>query len=135
MFADRYQNSAIVGPFNSDGDATNVVMKAQGAIAIEEVYVVNTTATATHATNYITMKLLNLGTDATGTTVIATASTSQTGGSAIVAHVPFTLSVTAANKVVNDGEIIAFVRDEATTDAAALAACTIVISYVQVGAP
>lgn len=88
---------------------------------------------ATHATAYITMKLINLGTDATGTTVIATASTSQTGGSAVAANVAFPLTITAANATVADGETLAFVRDEATTDASTSSNTVVVVRYIPVG--
>lgn len=135
MFGDRMQQTVVLGPFNSDGDETRAIMRAQGAIIIDDVYMFNTAAIATHATNYITFKLVNMGTDSAGTTVIATASTSQTGGSAMVAHVPEAMTITAANKSVADGEIIAYQRDEENTDASAVAGFSIVVSYTHVGAP
>lgn len=132
-FGDRYWNTVTLGPFNSDGNATNAVGRARGACIIKGVDVYNTANVATHATNYVTMRLLNLGTDASGTTVVATASTSQTGGSAVTAHVPFPLTVTAANATLADGEVFAFVRAEQNTDAANLAGCTVNVHLQEIG--
>ena len=97
--------------------------------------VFNSANLATHATNYVTFKLINLGTDASGTTVIATASTSQTTGSAMAANVAFPLSVSAANKLVADGETLGFIYDESTTDVANSQVINVVVRYTQVGAP
>lgn len=115
-------------------DATRAIGRAAGICHIESVDVFNGLALATHATNYLTLKLINLGTDAQGTTVIATASTSQTGGSAMAANVAFPLTITAANKVVASGEAIGFVYDEATTDVANSQPINVVVRYTQVGA-
>ena len=130
-FGDRYWETVALGPFNSDGDETRAVARVSGKAIVKSIDVFNTTAT--HATNYITYTLVNLGTDASGTTVIATASTSQTGGSAIAAHVAFPLTITAANAAVAAGDTLGFVRDEANTNAAALAACTVVVKYQNIG--
>ena len=135
MFADRYWQRMSIGPFSSDGDATNALGRMEGAAIVQQVDVYSTVAVATHATNYVTMSLVNLGTAGAGTTVIATASTSQTGGAAVAAHVPFPLTITAANAAVADGATLGFVRDEATTDADPLSACTVVVRYQSVGAP
>jgi hypothetical protein len=97
--------------------------------------VFNASAAATHATNYITFKLINLGTDAQGTTVIATASTSQTTGSAMAAHVAFPLTITASAATVTDGQTLGFIYDESTTDVANTQAIAVVVKYTQVGAP
>jgi hypothetical protein len=97
--------------------------------------VFNAANLATHATNYVTFKLINLGTDASGTTVVASASTSQTGGSAMTANLAFPLSITAANKSFADGESIGFIYDEATTDVANSQIINVVVRYTQVGAP
>lgn len=133
MFGDRQQFTVSCGPFTSDGDENIVLCRAEGAMLVKGVDVFGSAAVATHATNYITLKLVNLGTNATGTTVIATASTSQTGGSAIAADIAFPLTVTAANATVADGETLAFVRDEATTDASTIAKCRCVVHYIPVG--
>lgn len=132
-FGDRKQEIVACGPFTSDGDENVVMARAEGAALIKSVDVFASASVATHATNYITLKLVNLGTDGTGTTVIASASTSQTGGSAIAADTAFPLAITAAAATVADGEAFAFVRDEATTDASTLARCRCVVRYITVG--
>lgn len=133
-FGDRKQEIVSCGPFTSDGDANVVMCRAEGGMLVKSVDVFGSAAVATHATNYITLKLVNLGTDATGTTVVATASTSQTGGSAIAADIAFPLTITAANATIADGETLAFVRDEATTDASTIANCRCVVRYHSIGA-
>lgn len=134
MFADRYQH-ALTFQETLSADATRAIGRAEGICHIEAVDVFNASTLATHATNYVTFKLINLGTDASGTTVIASASTSQTGGSAMTANLAFPLTVTAANKVVADGESIGFIYDEATTDVANNHVINVVVRYTQVGAP
>lgn len=132
-FGERHQNTYKIGPFDSDGDATHALGAVDGQQRVVSVDVFNTANVATHATNYVTMNLLNLDTDASGTDVIATASTSQTGGSAVTAHVPFSLSITAANATLTDGQVIGFERAEENTDASNLAGCTVIVRTVQEG--
>lgn len=134
MFADRYQ-VPITFQETFSADATRAIGRAEGAVRIDAVDVFNSTNLATHATNYVTFKLINLGTDATGTTVIATASTSQTTGSAMTANVAFPLTVTAANATVADAETIGFIYDESTTDVANSQIINVVVRYTQLGAP
>jgi hypothetical protein len=134
MFADRYQIPITFQEVIS-ADATRNIGRAQGDIRIESVDVFNSAALATHATNYVTFQLINLGTAAAGTTVIATASTSQTTGSAMAANEAFPLVITAANAVVSNGEGIGFVYNEATTDVANSQVINVVVHYTQVGAP
>jgi hypothetical protein len=134
MFNDRVQHAISFQEVLS-ADATRAIARAEGAAVIESVDVFNGANLATHATNYVTFKLINLGTDATGTTVIASASTSQTGGTAMTANLAFPLSITAANKNIADGESIGFIYDEATTDVANTQSINVVVRYLQVGAP
>lgn len=134
MFAERYQIPITYNEVLS-ADATRVIARAAGGMRVEAVDVFNSSAVATHATNYITFKIINLGTDAQGTTVIATASTSQTTGSAMVANVAFPLTITAAAASLTDGQTLGFVYDEATTDVANSHAITVVVRYVQTGTP
>lgn len=134
MFGDRYQHAfSIYGDFSVD--ATRAIARAEGIQHVVAVDVFNSAALATHATNYVTLKLVNLGTDGAGTTVIASASTSQTTGAAMAANVAFPLTITEANKVVADGETLGFIYDEATTDVANNQLLTVVVRTVQVGAP
>lgn len=132
MFADRYQ-IPITFQETLSADATRALARAEGAMRVDSVDVYNASNLATHATNYVTFKLINLGTDAQGTTVIATASTSQTTGSAMTANVAFPLTVTAANAVIADGETLGFVYDEATTDVANNHVINVVVRYTQTG--
>jgi hypothetical protein len=134
MFADRYQIPITFQEIFS-ADATRNIGRAQGAIKIESVDVFNSAALATHATNYVTFKLINLGAAAAGTTVIATASTSQTTGSAMAANTAFPLTIDSANAVMADGDGIGFVYDESTTDVANSQVINVVVHYTQVGAP
>lgn len=134
MFGDRYQHAfSIYADFSAD--ATRAIARAEGIQHVVAVDVFNSAALATHATNYVTLKLVNLGTDGAGTTVIASASTSQTTGAAMAANVAFPLTITEANKVVADGETLGFIYDEATTDVANNQLLTVVVRTVQVGAP
>lgn len=133
MFNDRNSKNLIYAEVLS-ADATRAIARANGAAIVESCDMFNGLALATHATNYVTFKLINLGTDGAGTTVIASASTSQTGGSAMVANKAFPLTVTAANKVVSDGEAIGFIYDETTTDVANSQPITVAVRYTQVGA-
>lgn len=133
MFADRHQ-PVVTFQETLSADATRAIARAEGACQIKSVDVFNSTNLATHATNYVTFKLINLGTDASGTTVIASASTSQTGGSAMAANVAFPLTVTAAAAAVADGETIGFVYDESTTDVANSQVINVAVRYQQVGA-
>src|SRR5688572_25870543 len=134
MFGDRIQE--VIG-FSEvlSADATRALARANGAVRIESADVFNGSALATHATNYVTLKIVNLGTDGAGTTVIASASTSQTGGSAMSANKAFPLTVTAANRNVADGETIGFIYDEATTDVANSHPITVAVRFTRVGAP
>ena len=134
MFADRYPIPVRHYEVLS-ADATRVLARASGAQVVSAVDVFNGSNLATHATNYVTFKIINMGTDASGTTVIASASTSQTGGSAMTADVAFPLTITAAAAAVASGEVIGFVYDEATTDVANNHAITVVVRTLQVGAP
>lgn len=115
-------------------DATRAICRAPGALIVDSCDVFNSSAVATHATNYVTFELINLGTDGVGTTVIATASTSQTSGSAMVANKPFPLTITAANAAVAAGETVGFIYNESTTDFANSQAINVVVRYTQVGA-
>ena len=116
-------------------DATRAIARASGTTLVTAVDVFNGSSLATHATNYVTFKLINLGTDAQGTTVIASASTSQTGGSAMTANLAFPLTITAANASVANGESIGFIYDEATTDVANNHPISVVVKLLPVGAP
>jgi hypothetical protein len=133
MFNDRNQHLVTFQEVLS-ADATRSLARAEGASVIESVDVFNSANLATHATNYVTFKLINLGTDAAGTTVIASASTSQTGGTAMAANLAFPLTITAANKLVADGEAIGFIYDESTTDVANSQVINVAVRYTQVGA-
>jgi hypothetical protein len=133
MFSDRNQHQVTFQETIS-ADATRAIARANGSIIVEGVDVYNSANLATHATNYVTFKLINLGTDATGTTVIATASTSQTGGSAMTANLAFPLTVTAAAQAMTNGQQIGFIYDEATTDVANSQVINVVVRYTQVGA-
>ena len=133
-FGDRYHQSFQLMETLS-ADATRAIGRADGAIVVTACDVFNASNLATHATNYVTFKLINLGTDGAGTTVIATASTSQTTGSAMTAHKAFPLTVTAANKTVAAGETVGFIYDEATTDVANSHVINVVVRYQQAGAP
>lgn len=134
MFNERSQKKLVYCEVLS-ADATRAIARADGAAIVESVDVFNGLALATHATNYVTFKLINLGTDGQGTTVVASASTSQTGGSAMTANKAFPLTVTAANKNFADGETIGFIYDETTTDVANSQPITVTVRYTQVGAP
>jgi len=135
MFADRYKFVMGLGPFNCDGAASTIPIGAsKGTIVVDAVEIYNSASLATHATQYITLKLVNLGTAGTGTTVVASASTSQTGGSAITANKVWPLTVTSANATFTDEQVLGFVRNEAHTDAGALAACVVKVYYTQVAA-
>jgi hypothetical protein len=134
MFADRLKAKFVLQESFS-ADATRALGRANGDILIESVDVFNYTNLATSATNYVTLKLINLGTDAQGTTVIASASTSQTTGSAMAANVAFPLTVVAAAKLVSSGQTIGFIYDESSTDVANGHVLNVVVNYQQVGAP
>lgn len=132
MFGDRYRESISFQEVLS-ADATRAIARADGACLVEAVDVFNGANLATHATNFVTFKVINLGTDGAGTTVIAQASTSQTGGSAMTANKAFPLTITAANKSVADGEAIGFIYDEATTDVANSQSINVVVRVMKVG--
>jgi hypothetical protein len=134
MFADRYQ-SMIRGEWTFSADGTKVLAPIEGGAVINNVRVFNASTLATHATNYVTFKLINMGTDAAGTTVIATASTSQTGGAAMAANVAFPLTITTANAAITDNSVLGFIYDESTTDVADNHAITVVVHYTPTQAP
>lgn len=134
MFGDRTRDALqFIESFSAD--ATRALGRADGACIVTACDVFNASALATHATNYVTFKLINLGTDGQGTTVIATASTSQTTGSAMVAHKAFPLTVVAAAAPVAAGETIGFIYDESTTDVANSHVINVVVRTQPVGAP
>lgn len=134
MFGDRIQEILGINEVIS-ADATRAMGRMNGAAIVQSADVFNGSALATHATNYVTFKIINLGTDGSGTTVIASASTSQTGGSAMVANQAFPLTIVAAAQAVADGEAIGFVYDEATTDVANNHPITATVKFTRVGAP
>lgn len=131
-FADRYQQ-VLRGEWTFSADGTKVVGPIEGGGVIKNVRVFNASTLATHATDYVTFKLINMGTNAAGTTVIATASTSQTGGSAMAANVAFPLTITAAAATVADNEVLGLIYDEATTTVADNHAITVVVHYIPTG--
>jgi hypothetical protein len=134
MFADRFRHTLTFQETIS-ADATRAIGRVAGAQIVNAVDVYNSANLATHATNYVTFKLINMGTDAAGTTVIATASTSQTTGAAMAANTPFPLTITAAAAAVADNEIIGFIYDEATTDVANSQVINVTVEMTPVGAP
>ena len=134
MFAERYQ-VPVTWQETLSADATRAIARAEGDVRIESCDVFNASALATSATNYVTFKLINLGTDGQGTTVIASASTSQTTGAAMVAHKAFPLTVVAAAAGVADGETVGFIYDESTTDVANSHVINVVYRYTQTGTP
>lgn len=134
MFSDRIRTPLVLAATLS-ADATRAIARAAGACLVKAVDVFNSAALATHATNYVTFKVINLGTDGSGTTVIASASTSQTGGSAMVANQAFPLTIVAGAAAVADGEAIGFIYDEATTDVADSQVLQVVVRTQPVGAP
>ncbi len=134
MFADRIL-VPVTFQETLSADATRAIARASGDSIVTAVDVFNGSNLATHATNYVTFKLINLGTDGQGTTVIATASTSQTTGSAMTANVAFPLTITAANKLVSDGQTLGFIYDESTTDVANSHAINVVVKLLPVGSP
>lgn len=129
MFADRYKG-LITYENTYSADATNILGRIEGGVRITDAYVFNGSNLATHATNYVTFSLINMGTDASGTTVIATASTSQTTGSSMTAHVAFPLTVTAAAADVTDGQVLGFVYNESTTDVANNHVISVSVNYI-----
>lgn len=133
-FGDRIRRE-FEGVYTFSADGTKVLGRADGAEIITGCDVFNASALATHATNYVEFKLINMGADGAGTTVIASASTSQTGGSAMTANVAFPLSVVAAAKEVADGDAIGIIYDEATTNVADNHELRIVVRRQPVGAP
>lgn len=137
MFGDWKQTPLGAGPFAFTANTTGVTMAigaVEGTSRVESVHVLNSAAIGTNATNYVTFSLLNIGTAGTGTTVIATASTSQTGGSAVVANKPFALSITAANASVGDGSVLGLKVLHSTTDASAVAMGRVQCWVTQTGA-
>jgi len=134
MFGDRIQ-PVITFQETLSADATRAIARVPQDTRVVGVDVFNSTNLATHATVYLTCKLINLGTDGSGTTVIASASTSQTGGSAMSANVAFPLTVTAANATLTAGQTIGFIYDESTTDLANSAVINVAVRTVAVGPP
>lgn len=134
MFGDR-QVKTVALQETLSADATRAVARVMQDVDVIGVDVFNASALATHATNYVTFKVINMGTDGTGTTVIASASTSQTGGSAMSANVAFPLSVVAAAKEVTSGQQIGFIYDESTTDVANSHVINVVVHMKPKGAP
>lgn len=137
MFADRNWIPYGAGPYNftaSTAGVTMAVAPIEGAAIVKSVAVLNSANIATHATNYVTFQLINLGTAGTGTTVVATASTSQTGGSAVTANKPFALTITSANAEVTDGQVLGLKVTHATTDASAVAMGRVVVYVTPTGA-
>lgn len=90
---------------------------------VQAVYFSSKDATATHASNHLSMTLVNLGQAGAGTTdiIAATAanSTNSTGGSAIAANTKraLTLHSTAANLSVTEGDRLKFLSTAAGTTA------------------
>jgi hypothetical protein len=132
MFGDRKKNVVTLSEVIS-ADVTRALCRADGEIVVTSADVFNGSNLATHATNYVTFKIVNLGTDGAGTTVIATASTSQTTGSAMTANKAFPLTVTAAAATLTDGQGLGFIYDESTTDVANSHGITVAVRYHQVG--
>lgn len=135
MFADRYRFILCGGPWTFSADGTKVVGPVVSTTQIIGCDIFNASALATHATNYVTFKLINMGTDASGTTVVATASTSQTTGSAMAANTAFPLTVTAANATITPGQVLGLIYDEATTSVADNHEIICVVKYQPTGAP
>lgn len=133
MFGDRLRREFQAGPFTLSADGTKVLGRADGAEIVTGVDIFNASNLATHATNYVTFKIINMGTDGSGTTVVASASTSQTTGSAMTANVAFPLTVVAAAKAIADGEALGFIYDESTTDVADNHEITVVVRRQPVG--
>lgn len=133
-FGDRILNT-VTSVFTFSADGTKVIAPIEGGGVVHSAAVFNASNLATHATNYVTFSLINMGTDASGTTVIATASTSQTTGAAMTANVAFPLTVTAANTDLTDGQVLGLIYNESTTDVANSHEITVVVHYTRTGAP
>lgn len=134
MFGDRIrEHLAQSWTFSADG--TKVLGRVDGACRVVGCDVFNSSNLATHGTNYLTLKLINMGTAASGTTVVASASTSQTGGSAMTANKAFPLTVVAAAQDLADGEALGIIYDEQTTDVADNHELRVVVRLQRVGPP
>lgn len=126
-----------VSNFTVTADATFPVFVAKGTVIVESAAAVFQANIATHATNYATFSLINLGTDGAGTTVVAGPNNfgvATDGGLALTALKPSTLAVVAAAKQLTDGQVLGFKWDEQTTDVAD-ATIAVSVRYTQVTAP
>lgn len=135
--APETNQQTITQKFTVTADATVPLFVANGACDVESVAAVFEAAVATHATNFITYAVRNLGVAATGTTLVAGTNytgVATDGGVAIAKWVPVTMTVVPAAKRLADGEVLYFHWDEATTDVAD-ATVTVTVRYTQVTAP
>lgn len=96
------------------------------AVTISEVNFIPETAQSGQDTNTRTIKVRNMGTDASGTDDVA--SYDQTSGNDLAAYVPEEISVTSANASIAAGEALAY-RSEQTGTGVATPAGTFVIAY------
>lgn len=120
-----------IGPVSMDGDVSHAVGTVQGTVEIQQVDLHNSVSGASHGTNFVTYNLINGGTDGTGTTVIATATTAATN---FPAFAPFNLPITG-DATVTDGQCLIIERDEENTDAPAQGSCVVQVRYLQTVAP
>ncbi len=123
--------------FTVTADATHPIFVANGTVNVESVRATFQANIATSATDYATFGCDNLGTDGTGTTVVAGTNNfdeATNGGAAITALVPVTMDVVAAAKQLTDGEVLGFNWNEATTDVAD-ATIHVDVRYTQLTSP
>src|SRR3990167_9012750 len=137
MSAPESNQQTAVSNFTVTADATFPVVVANGAIDIESAVAVFQASIATHATNFATFSLINLGTDGAGTTVVAGSNNfgvASDGGVALTALKPSTLAVVAAAEALTNGQGLGVKWDEETTDVAD-ATVTVSVRYTQRTAP
>jgi hypothetical protein len=99
---------------------TTVIGEAPTAATVTAASITPNAAVTGHATNYRTFTLTNKGQDGTGTTSIGTFSTSSTPANDLAAgdERALTLSGTAANLDVAEGDILAMVETVAASGVA-----------------
>jgi hypothetical protein len=110
-----YNSQIVTGHFGFAGtagpiDGTVPILVAPfGGMTVKSAYAFTTAAVAGHASNYLLVNLLNMGT--AGTAVVGTVATGPGTATGFSPPAPATMTITAANDELTAGQVLVAVFD------------------------
>lgn len=109
---EKHGSVQVYVPANAgDTDVKHPIFQAPHKMKVIAAKVIYQAAITGQATNYITAKVINAGTDGAGTTVIGSKAYTNGVDAAVLVPEDLTLSGTAADLIVKAGETLAYLSD------------------------